>query len=73
VLGSRLGGIAELVVHDATGWLVPPGDVAAWTAAIAALSADPSRVARAAQLAARAPMPRSEDVAEAMLALYGSA
>jgi glycosyltransferase involved in cell wall biosynthesis len=72
VLGSRLGGIAELVEHEATGWLVPPGDVAAWTAAIAALAADPSRVARAAELAARAPVPQSKDVAEAMLALYRS-
>jgi glycosyltransferase involved in cell wall biosynthesis len=30
VLGSRLGGIAELVRDGQDGWLVPAGDVAAW-------------------------------------------
>ena len=72
VLGSRLGGIAELVQHDVTGWLVPPGDVVAWRDAIAALAGDPSRVARAAEHATLVQIPRSEAVAEAMLELYRS-
>lgn len=34
VIASRLGGPAETVVHGETGILAPPGDVAAWTAAL---------------------------------------
>lgn len=34
VLGSDLGGIPERVVHNESGWLVPPGDVRKWRAAI---------------------------------------
>ena len=30
VLGSRLGGIPETLQEGTTGWLLPPGDVAAW-------------------------------------------
>lgn len=73
VLGSRLGGIAELVQDGVTGWLEPPGDVARWSARIAELVSDRSRVERAAEQAARVHIPRSEDVAEAMLALYRAA
>lgn len=39
VLGSRLGGIAELVSDARRGTLVPPGDVTAWAAAIESLVA----------------------------------
>jgi glycosyltransferase involved in cell wall biosynthesis len=38
VIGSNLGGIAELVKHDKNGWLVDPQDVAGWTQAIATLA-----------------------------------
>lgn len=34
VIASRLGGAAETVIDAATGWLVAPGDVAAWTKAL---------------------------------------
>jgi glycosyltransferase involved in cell wall biosynthesis len=34
VLGSNLGGIAELVQHGVDGWLVPPTDINAWSEAI---------------------------------------
>lgn len=34
VLGTRIGGIADLVTEGATGWLVPPGDVATLAAAL---------------------------------------
>ena len=39
VLGSRLGGIAELVQEDGDGQLVDVDDVAAWTRAIEDLAA----------------------------------
>jgi glycosyltransferase involved in cell wall biosynthesis len=70
VLGSRLGGIAELVEHGVTGWLEPPGDVARWSTRIAELARDPAAVAQAAERARAARMPESGQVAEAMLALY---
>ena len=34
VLASRLGGPAETIVDGRTGWLVAPGDVGAWAAAL---------------------------------------
>jgi glycosyltransferase involved in cell wall biosynthesis len=40
VLGSALGGIPEALDDGVTGRLLPPGDVAAWAAAIAELAAD---------------------------------
>jgi len=41
VVGPRAGGIAESVVDGETGYLVAPGDVAAFAEATAALAADP--------------------------------
>jgi glycosyltransferase involved in cell wall biosynthesis len=38
VLGSRLGGIAELVRDGSDGWLLPAGDVGAWRRHIAELA-----------------------------------
>jgi glycosyltransferase involved in cell wall biosynthesis len=38
VLGSRLGGIAEVVRDGADGWLLPAGDVRAWRQRIADLA-----------------------------------
>jgi glycosyltransferase involved in cell wall biosynthesis len=38
VLGSRLGGIAEVVRDGADGWLLPAGDVPAWRRRIAELA-----------------------------------
>ena len=46
VVGFRAGGLVESVVDGETGILVPPGDVAALTAAIAALMLDDGRRAR---------------------------
>ena len=40
VLGSSLGGIPEALDDGVTGRLLPPGDVAAWTAALRELVAD---------------------------------
>lgn len=46
VVGTRAGGIPELVAEGETGHLVPVGDVAAMAAAIVALLKDPARRAR---------------------------
>jgi glycosyltransferase involved in cell wall biosynthesis len=46
VLGSRLGGIAELVRDGVDGVLVEPASVTAWTAALRALATEPERLAR---------------------------
>ena len=43
VIASRVGGLPEVVVDGTTGLLVPPGDVTALAAAIAALARDPVR------------------------------
>jgi glycosyltransferase involved in cell wall biosynthesis len=44
VMGSDKGGIPELVTNDENGVLVPPGNVAAWRAALQAILEDPSRL-----------------------------
>lgn len=46
VVASRTGGIAEVMRHDATALLVPPGDAAALARAVADLHDDPARRAR---------------------------
>lgn len=66
VLGSRLGGIAELVAEDGDGELVEAGSVAAWARAIEGLAA--RRVRRGRPCAVRT----MSDVAADMAALYGS-
>jgi glycosyltransferase involved in cell wall biosynthesis len=68
VLGSDLGGLAELVAPGETGWLVPFGDVAAWSRQLAHLCA-PGAAALRFELGA-APLIAQRAVAERMLALY---
>ncbi|MEM7774285.1 MAG: glycosyltransferase [Pseudomonadota bacterium] len=46
VLGSNLGGIAELVRHDVDGLLIEPANVDAWNRAITFLASNPSYVER---------------------------
>jgi glycosyltransferase involved in cell wall biosynthesis len=41
VIASKTGGLADLVQHESTGLLVPPGDVEALAAAMSRLLADP--------------------------------
>jgi glycosyltransferase involved in cell wall biosynthesis len=45
VVGSDNAGIPELVEHEKNGLLVPPGDLAAWTAALDGILTDPARLA----------------------------
>jgi glycosyltransferase involved in cell wall biosynthesis len=68
VIGTNLGGIAELVAHDQDGWLVRHGDVDAWRSALRRLAADRSLIER---LRAGVRPPRStDDVAADMARVY---
>ncbi len=69
ILGSAAGGIAELVKPGRGGRLLPPGDVAAWSAAIMDMAADVDAVR-----AARTPEPvrTMSEAAADMAALYRS-
>jgi len=46
LVASRVGGLAEVVVHEETGLLAPPGDPAALATALARLASDPVLRAR---------------------------
>ncbi|MBL8730569.1 MAG: glycosyltransferase [Planctomycetes bacterium] len=72
VLVSRIGGLQDAVVDGVQGRVLPPGDVAAWRAAIAELAADRALVARL----ARAARPRArgfQAMAAELLAVYADA
>ncbi len=71
IVASRVGGIPELIAHERTGLLVPPGDPAALAAALARLAGDPglrARLGAAARAAAAVYTP--EAMAAAYLDLY---
>jgi starch synthase len=72
VIGSRVGGIPELVEDGRTGLLVPPEDPASLARAIAALTDDEAR-RRALATGARARVQTMtwSRIAERMDALYG--
>lgn len=44
VLASAMGALTDAIQEDATGRLLPPGDVTAWRGAIQALVDDPARI-----------------------------
>jgi glycosyltransferase involved in cell wall biosynthesis len=68
VLGSNLGGVAELVTHDLDGWLVRHSHVGDWRAALHRLASDGALVER---LRAGVRPPRStDDVAADMVSVY---
>lgn len=68
VIGSNLGGIAELVAHDRNGLLVPHADEPAWAAVLARLVTDGGVVER---LRTGVRPPRStDDVARDMVSVY---
>ncbi len=70
ILGSRLGGIQELVTHNLDGLLIEPGNVAAWAKAIAHVSNNPKFLS---QLALNIKAPRTmSQVAQEMHRIYQS-
>jgi glycosyltransferase involved in cell wall biosynthesis len=69
VIGSRLGGIAELVREPEDGVLLPPGDIGAWTAAIVTIASNPARRPRPSGATAVRTM---RQAADDMAALYTS-
>jgi len=60
VVSTDVGGVGDLVVHDETGWLVPPGDPPALARAIQGLLADPALRARLAVAARPAALSRHD-------------
>lgn len=68
VIGSKLGGIAELVREPEDGILLPPGDVGAWSEAIAALARSPAHMSR---LTGVTQVRTMSEAAIEMAALYG--
>jgi glycosyltransferase involved in cell wall biosynthesis len=60
VLSTEVGGVADLVTHGETGWLVPPGDPSAMAGAIRHLLAEPSLRARLAAAGRRVALDRHD-------------
>jgi len=71
VLGSRFGGIPEVIEHGVTGWIVPPG-VDGFTKAISALIEAPSRVLAAHENLRDRPGRVFDDVVHEYRAIYRS-
>lgn len=71
IIASDVGGIRDLVRSGENGILVPPGDVAAWTGAIASLCQDPEMRRRlGAEGGRRAPLFSAERMIEEIERLY---
>lgn len=71
VIGSRLGGIAELIDHGVNGLLVEASDPRVWSAAIRYLATDDAALKK---MRARLPAPRTmATVADEMMKLYAVA
>jgi glycosyltransferase involved in cell wall biosynthesis len=68
VIGSNLGGIAELVRHGVDGWLIPAADIDAWAIAIQHLAENPHVVTELKQ--GIRPVKTTHEVAEEMIELY---
>jgi glycosyltransferase involved in cell wall biosynthesis len=73
VVGSRVGGLGETVVHGETGLLVPPADPAALAAALARLASDPALRVRLGAAGRARVLARytAATMAEGTLACYG--
>lgn len=69
VLGSNLGGIAELIEHGQNGWLVPQDDLGAWQEAIKFFARDLSRLQGLSQ-GERTPIRTMKAVAEETAEIY---
>jgi glycosyltransferase involved in cell wall biosynthesis len=68
VIGSDLGGIAELVDDGVNGMLLPPGSVEAWARAISRLATEPGLLKRL--KAGRKPLRTAEDTARDVAMVY---
>jgi glycosyltransferase involved in cell wall biosynthesis len=73
LVGSRVGGLAEAVVHGETGLLVAPGDAVALAAALAHLARNAELRARLGEAGRRRALERHTvaQMAESTLACYG--
>ncbi|MGE7371170.1 glycosyltransferase family 4 protein [Neorhizobium sp. NPDC001467] len=71
VLGSRFGGIPEVIEHGVTGWIVPPG-ADGFAKAIEALVEDPARVLAAQEKLRERPGRVFDDVVREYRAIYRS-
>jgi len=74
VVATGAGGVPEIVVHDETGWLVPPGEAEPLAAAVLALLQDPKKAARYASAGLRraSEMFSAQSHVSAVESLYGS-
>ncbi len=72
VLVSRVGGLQDAVIDGQQGVVLPPGDVAAWAAAILRLCDDPREVHRLARTA-RSRARGFAAMASDLVAIYGEA
>ncbi|MBK8100468.1 MAG: glycosyltransferase [Planctomycetes bacterium] len=68
-LCSRIGGLQDAVTDGVEGRVLPPGDVAAWATAMAALARDRAQVTRMGAAARRSGRPHHA-VAEQLAAIY---
>jgi glycosyltransferase involved in cell wall biosynthesis len=76
VLVSRVGGLQDAVVDGEQGLVLPPGDVDAWSGALARLAAAPAEVRRLARTArgrARGFAPMAADLLEVYREAIGRA
>ncbi|MDP9835863.1 glycosyltransferase involved in cell wall biosynthesis [Neorhizobium huautlense] len=71
VIGTRFGGIPEVIEHGVTGWIVPPG-ADGFAKAITALVDDPSRVLAAHENLRNRPGRVFDDVVREYRAIYRS-
>jgi glycosyltransferase involved in cell wall biosynthesis len=70
LLVSDRGGLPELVRDGVDGWVLPAGDLAAWTERLALLAAVRARVLAAAS--STAPPPSADQMASRYLTIYGA-